>query len=88
MEDAVSVEADAPAALAKLLPVAAAVSDLPPVTLPDTLIARLRQGQGVPANATGEGAVAVFDSGGRLVAVARYDAANRLLQPEKVFARE
>jgi len=88
VEDAVSLEAEATAAYAMLLPIAAAVRDLPSVALADALLPRLRQGQGVAADASSASAVAVFDSRGCLVAVARFDAANRLLRPEKVFAPE
>jgi tRNA pseudouridine55 synthase len=84
-DDALSLDADAAAARAKLLPVSAAVAKLPRVTLSDADATRLRQGQAVTAaGLTGE-EVAVFDARGGLVAVARLDRAGRLLRPEKVF---
>ncbi len=86
VEDAVSLDADAAAAQAKLLPVAAAVGDLSAVTLADALVARLRQGQAIPADGVSADTVAIFDQRGGLVAVAHRDAANRQLRPEKVFA--
>jgi tRNA pseudouridine55 synthase len=90
-EDAVPLDADAAAARAKVLPVSAALDELPRVTLADAGAARLRQGQGVPADETTApdgSAVAVFDTKGGLVAVARLDRAHRLLRPEKVFPPE
>lgn len=88
-DDAVSLDADAAAARAKLLPVSAAVSELPRVTLGDADVTRLRQGQGVPTIVPPDaGEVAVFDGRGGLVAVARLDRERRLLRPEKVFPPE
>jgi tRNA pseudouridine55 synthase len=86
-EDAVSLEARPDEALAKILPVSAAVSELPSVTLDDAGVARLRQGQQVPAAPTeaGAGDVAVFDTRGGLVGVARLDEKRRLLRPDKVL---
>jgi tRNA pseudouridine55 synthase len=86
-EGAVSLDADAAAARAKLLPVSAAVAELPRVTLSDADVARLRQGQGVPTTADWS-AVAVFDGRGGLVAVARPDRERPLLRPDKVFPAE
>jgi tRNA pseudouridine55 synthase len=91
VEDAVSLDADAATARVRVLPVSAALGELPRVTIADALTARLRQGQGVPTDemaAPDGSAVAVFDSRGGLVAVARFDGAHRLLRPEKVFPPE
>jgi tRNA pseudouridine55 synthase len=87
-EEAVSLDADPAAARAKLLPVSAAVSELPRASLDDAGVARLRQGQGVPAGglAADGDEVAVFDARGQFVAVARLDGARRQLRPEKVVA--
>jgi tRNA pseudouridine55 synthase len=85
-EEAVPLDADPATARAKLLPVSAAVSDLPRVTLDDAGVARLRQGQGVPTPTADAEEVAVFDARGAFVAVARLDRERRLLRPEKVIA--
>jgi tRNA pseudouridine55 synthase len=87
--DAVTLEADAATARARLLPVAAAVQGLWRVNLEAKEAARLRQGQNVPLDrlvreAHGDEA-AVFDSAGKLVAVAGVDYARGLLRPEKVL---
>ncbi len=90
-EDAAPLDVDAATVLAKVLPVAAALSELPRVTIDDALAARLRQGQGASAgdvSAPDGSDVAVFDARGGLVAVARFDARQRQLRPEKVFAAE
>jgi tRNA pseudouridine55 synthase len=85
-EEAVPLDADAEAARARLLPVSAAVSELPRVTLDEADVIRLRQGQGVPAIGRPDaGEVAVFDARGGLVAVARLDRERRLLRPETVL---
>jgi tRNA pseudouridine55 synthase len=91
VEDAVPLDADAAAARARVLPVAAALAELPHVTLDDATVARLRQGQGVRVDgltAPDGSAVAAFDTRGGLVVVARLDLAHRLLRPDKVFAPE
>ncbi len=83
--DAISLEADAPTALAGLLPAAAAVAGLPRITIAPDMASRLRHGQSI---ASGEpvpvGAVVVFDSAGVLVAITTADDAG-LLRPTKVF---
>jgi tRNA pseudouridine55 synthase len=88
--DALTLEADAATARARLLPVAAAVADLPRVRLDANGAGRLRQGQQVAADAAPPGAeeCAVFDEGGALVAVCRVDPASGLLHPEKVLPPE
>jgi tRNA pseudouridine55 synthase len=91
VEDAVPLDADPAAARAKVLPVSAALAELPRVTLDDAAAARLRQGQRVPCaemTAPNAGAVAVFDARGGLVAVARLDREPRSLRPDKVFPPE
>jgi tRNA pseudouridine55 synthase len=89
---ALGLEADAAAARAALLPLAAAVSALPRVTLPDPEISRLRRGQSVPLGAAGPAEqpvraeeVAVFDPAGTLVAIAAVDRAGGLFRPDKVL---
>jgi tRNA pseudouridine55 synthase len=84
-DGAVPPDAGAAVALAKVLPVSAAVSELPRVAVGDAAVTRLRQGQGVPYDGPAAGEVAVFDGRGGLVAVARYDGTRRLLRPEKVL---
>jgi tRNA pseudouridine55 synthase len=88
VEEAVPLDADAAAAQASLRPVAAALAELPRVTLDDAAVMRLRQGQAVPSAAESADAAAVFDARGQLVAVARIDPTRRLLRPEKVFPAE
>jgi tRNA pseudouridine55 synthase len=88
-EEAVSLEADAEAARGRLLPVEAAVAELPRVTLSDEQARRLCQGQAVPCDALNLGeavTVAAFTRAGRLAATGTFDAARRLLRPEKVLA--
>jgi tRNA pseudouridine55 synthase len=88
VEDAVALDAGVEAARARVLPISAALGELPRVTTSAALAQRLRTGQGVPADEAtvpDGSAVAVFDPGGGLVAVARFDRGHRLLRPEKVF---
>jgi tRNA pseudouridine55 synthase len=82
---AITLEADAATARTRLLPVSAAVRELPRVTLAAADVARLRQGQGVSLREAGAGEVAVFDAAGGLVAVAHLDPARGLLLPKKVL---
>jgi len=90
--DGLRLEDDSATARARLLPITAAVSDLPKVTLGDEAIARLRQGQSVRlpedgpvGGLTEEGTeIAVFDGQKALVAVAVLGA-ERVLRPVKVF---
>jgi tRNA pseudouridine55 synthase len=89
--DALSPNADAAVARSRLLPLSAAVVELPRVTLPAREAARLRQGQiiapppAIPivSSAGGRQEVAVFDEGGGLVAVAVVE--RRRLRPVKVL---
>jgi tRNA pseudouridine55 synthase len=91
--NALRLESEARTAQACLLPLSAAVAQLPCITLDAEAIGRLRQGQGVslsgellPSNATNNrGEVAVFDSAGALVAVGQMKDATNWLQPEKVL---
>jgi tRNA pseudouridine55 synthase len=86
-EDTLGLEADAATAQARLLPVEAALAELPRVNLPAPDAARLAQGQwvalrGGDAPAGGE-EVAVFDAAGRLVAVGTVERGR--LRPVKVL---
>jgi tRNA pseudouridine55 synthase len=92
-EEAVALETEAQAARSRVLPVGLAVVELPRVVLQAAAVERLRRGQTAPLGARnlprGAGSdtreVAVFDVRDRLVAVAAYDPARRLLRPEKVL---
>jgi tRNA pseudouridine55 synthase len=69
----------------RLLPLSAAVGELPAVTLVDESLAQLRQGKAVPAHVGEKGQeVAVHDSAGNLAAIARVQE-DGILQPDKVF---
>lgn len=90
-----SLDADPNTVHASLLPLAAAVVELPRVTLGSEEVRRLRLGQAVqiadspkslgPSPDSAE--VAVFDGLGTLVAVAVIERAKRLLRPEKVLSK-
>jgi tRNA pseudouridine55 synthase len=90
--DAISPDAAAEIAHARLLPPAAAVSELPAIVLKVEEVAGLRQGRpaslgdghlaSLPAGAE---EVAVFNEGRALVAVARANRNENLLRPEKVL---
>jgi tRNA pseudouridine55 synthase len=82
------LDVDAATARAGLLPLSAAVADLPRVTLPDPDIVRLRQGQAVPFARDDGAEVAVFDPAGNLVAVATVEGRGGLLRPAKVLPAE
>jgi len=87
-EDAVPLDADAETARSRLLPLSAAVADLPAITMPAPAVAQLRQGRAVPLPqrlASDAEEYAVLDAGGGLVAVARFDSRARLLRPVKVL---
>jgi len=92
---ALGLEADAATARASLLPLAAAVADLPRVVLEANAINRLCHGQVLPlhdADRASEPAnraeVAVFSPTGDLAAVALADHVARLLRPLKVLLPE
>jgi tRNA pseudouridine55 synthase len=87
-DGALGLDADAATARARLLPVSAALADLPRATVPADAAVRLRSGQGVPLPPSvpdGAEEAAVFDAAGGLVAVARIDCGRRLLLPAKVL---
>jgi tRNA pseudouridine55 synthase len=84
-EDAVSPYAGEEEALARLLPVAAAVSGLPVLTLNEADAKRLVQGQPIAWPELAAAEVAVFDQRKELIAVARWDAGRRALRPVKVL---
>jgi len=86
-EDAVPLDADPETARSRLLPTAAAVAELPVLTLPARAVTQLRQGRAVPlAERPADAAEhAVLDADGGLVAIARYDQRARLLRPVKVL---
>ena len=65
------------------------MAELLHVSLSEEDVRRLCQGQAVPMTRS-DGAgneAAVFDGSGRLVATAAWDAAGRLLRPDKVLRR-
>jgi tRNA pseudouridine55 synthase len=88
-----ALEADTATARASLLPLSAAVAELPRVTLRAEDVQRLRQGQlvSIPDFSIETGfspaayEVAVFDEATSLVAVAVVERDSRRLRPEKVF---
>ncbi len=92
-DQAVPLDADRASARARLLPIAAAVRHLPALTLDETRITRLAQGQGIRLGeldwpTTGEGGhVAVFSSGGDLAVVGYLDEKRKALLPEKVLVQ-
>jgi tRNA pseudouridine55 synthase len=88
-EDAVALDVDAATARARLYPLAMAVVDLPGVTVAARAAADLHQGKAVPLPPDSVPAAeecAVFTEDGGLIAVARWDARRRLLQPVKVLS--
>jgi tRNA pseudouridine55 synthase len=83
---ALLLDAEAAAARSRMLPLSAAVAELPRVTLEPADVARLRQGQRVELSSpwqgsAPEGEVAVFDTAGQLVAVGGVGQAKRFLAP-------
>jgi tRNA pseudouridine55 synthase len=85
-ENAVSLETDAAIARSRLLPTAAAVSELPRVVLDQAAALRLRQGQEVCLSGPiADLEVAVVDDAGYLVAIAEVDRERRMLRPVKVL---
>jgi tRNA pseudouridine55 synthase len=90
---ALSLETDAAVARSRLLPVEAAVAELPHGTVGAADADRLRHGQTVPLArlrlgpdaAPSENELAVFDEARALVAVAAVDHEQRLLRPLKVI---
>jgi tRNA pseudouridine55 synthase len=91
--NALSLEADTRTVLSSVLPLSAAVAELPRVTLSQGDVRRLRQGQAVRLQdspsltgvATGVVEVAVFDERKILIAVAVVDGESQSLRPKKVL---
>lgn len=86
-EDAIALEAGPDEARRRILPLAAAVADLPSLVLSDSELARLRQGQRVrpdapPALRQGDEA-AVFTTGGELAGILVWNEA--LFRPRKML---
>jgi tRNA pseudouridine55 synthase len=84
---AVALESDVNTALSSLLPLAAAVVELPAVTLEEAALRALRQGQAIdlpsaPPEAATE--MAIFDQAGLLAAIAILEC-GRTLHPTKVL---
>jgi tRNA pseudouridine55 synthase len=87
--DALSLDAEPSAVMARLQPLGAAVAELPKLVLPDPEAKRLRLGQRLPLSddqlaAASDDEVAVFDAAGTLLAVSRIDRERRVLSPGKV----
>jgi tRNA pseudouridine55 synthase len=91
VEDALSLDADATAARARLLPVAAAVAELPRLNVPAPDATRLRQGQrvrlprGEPGSAVQAGEAAVFGPEEAFVGVAEINPARGEMTAVKVL---
>jgi tRNA pseudouridine55 synthase len=86
-DDAVPLDSDAESARHGLLPLAAAVAQLPRVIVPAAAIARLRHGQAVTISqpVPPDGEVAVFGSADDFVAIALSDQLGHSVRPVKVF---
>jgi tRNA pseudouridine55 synthase len=91
-ESALALEIDADSARRALLPLAAAVSELPRISLHEVELRRLQRGQAirlthltVPAKA---GEVAVFDQTGDLIVVSKVDWPHEAVRPVKVLQDE
>jgi tRNA pseudouridine55 synthase len=88
----VTLDREASQIVARLLPLTAAVAELPQVTLPPPLLNRLRYGGMVSLpdslipGAADDSRVAILAANGSLVAITRLNAAKRTLAPEKVLA--
>jgi tRNA pseudouridine55 synthase len=85
---AVSLDASAETARLAMLPLAAAVSELPRLTVPAQAVIRLRMGQAQPIVNLDPAAeeVALLDEQGELVAVGTVDRARNCIRPGKVMA--
>jgi tRNA pseudouridine55 synthase len=86
-DDSLSLEADARMARSRLLPIDAAVSELPKIVVANQQAERLRHGLGIPWGAdlpSTDSAIAVLNESKSLIAVVRFDAGDKLLWPEKV----
>jgi tRNA pseudouridine55 synthase len=91
-QGALNLESEPDVARAALLPLAAAVSELPRIVLPPTALGRLRRGQTLPLEelecptpATAVAEAAIFDSAGALSVIAKIDPQTRVLRPDKVL---
>jgi tRNA pseudouridine55 synthase len=87
-EDAVSLSSDPATARARLLPISAAVSDLPALNVDEETVTRLRQRRTFDANTVlppDFEEVAMFAQSGELVAVGRIDRETGQIRPEKVL---
>lgn len=86
-EQAVPWNSDRDAARQRLLPLASALQQLPPLELPEVALKALRQGQQVPLPTEElRGEVAIFAATGEVVAVAEALPRQRLLRPVKVLS--
>lgn len=86
--EGLGLEGDAGTALSRLLPLSAAVTDLPAFTLSFPQLDRFCQGQAVPLTPLPDPCtlpVAVFDDQGNLVAIGEPDPVHQQLKPAKVF---
>jgi tRNA pseudouridine55 synthase len=82
-EDGVTLDTDPAVARTKVLPLAAALSGLPQMTVSGDDARRLRNGQTVAADGAGE--VAVIEESGELVGVGHVEGG--VLRPEKILTR-
>lgn len=89
-EDAVSLDADAAAARATVLPMRAAIAQLPQITVDIADVARLRHGQLVfrKADVVPNGEAAAFDSQGCLIGIVSGDQEQGCLRPVKMLPPE
>jgi tRNA pseudouridine55 synthase len=87
-DEALSLQADAEAARRCLLPLTAALRELPCLVLPDEQIAHLQSGRGVPVPVgTGKcDEIAILSGTESTLVVAQFDALRNLLMPKKVLA--
>jgi tRNA pseudouridine55 synthase len=91
---ALNLDVDAATARSRLLPLTAAISELPRLTLAAAEVARLRQGQAVPLAAEvlpqglfeQENEVAVFTVGEAFVGLGAVNRTRGVLQPSKMFS--
>jgi tRNA pseudouridine55 synthase len=92
--EAIALDSDAATIMGHILPTAAAVSELPRLTLKPEDVVAIRHGRAIPITRSGlaedalakDARIAVFDAAGALVAVARIDEVGAMLRPEKVLA--
>lgn len=86
-DDSLSLDEDRETALARLRPLADAVSELPRLVVADTFLERLHTGQGVPIPQGSESndEIAFVSSTGALQAIGQVDRQRGLILPTKVF---